>query len=99
MIGSSVGDTLGRVYVRQGGTSVVHSLTGEKIYYRFPERLAVINPFFNGNRLFVPEVYRNNQLRDRPYVVTAWELIVNQRDEHVNQDLDLQSLTDIRLYI
>ena len=99
IIGSNVGDTLGRVYVRQAGTSVIHTLSDERNYYRFPTRLAVVNPFFNGSRVFVPEVYKNLQLKDRPYISTAWELIFNQRDEKVNQDIDLQSLTDIRLYV
>ncbi len=99
IIGSNVGDTLGRVYIRQGGTSEIHTLSDKVNYYRFPMRLAVVNPFFNGTRVFTPDVYRNLQLRDRPYINTAWELIFNQRDEKVNQDVDLQSLTDIRLYV
>ena len=42
-----------------------------------------INTFFNGNRFFDPSVYRNSHLRDRPFVNTNWELIINQRDELV----------------
>ena len=38
-------------------------------------------------------------MRDRPYANTAWELVINQRDEPVNQDLDLQSINDIRIYV
>ena len=99
VIGSAVGDTLGRIYVRQDGTSTVSSLSGDRLYYRFPERLAVVNPFFNGNRVLAQDVYKNQDFRDRPYLNTAWELVINQRDEKVNQDLDLQSLTDVRLYV
>ena len=99
VIGSEVGDTVGRIYLRQQGTSVVASVGGDKMYYRFPERLAVINPFFNGTRFFTPDVYRNNRLRDRPFVNTAWELVINQKDERENQDLNLQSLSDIRLFV
>ncbi len=99
VIGSDVGDTVGRVYVRQRGTSVVHGLLGDRQYFRFPERTAVLNPFFNGNRIFNPEVYKSDRLRDRPFVNTSWQLVVNQRDERANQDLNLQSLTDIRLYV
>ena len=99
MIGSDVGDTLGRVYLRQQGTSVVHGVTGGKFYYRFPERIAVVNPFFNGNRVFSQEIYRNYRLRDRPYVNTSWELVLNQRDELVNKDVNLQALTDVRVYL
>ncbi len=99
LIGSELGDTVGRLYLQQQGTSVVSGLVGEKIYYRFPERTAVVNPFFNGNRVFNAEVYRNERMRDRPYVNTSWDLVVNQRDEWVNQDINLQSLTDIRLFV
>jgi len=99
IIGADVGDTLGRIYVRQRGTGMVESLAGEKSYYRLPERTAVVNPFFNGVRVFGAEVYRSDRLRDRPYVNTHWELIINQKDEAANQDINLKSLTDIRLYV
>ena len=99
VIGSDVGDTLGRLYIRQGGTSVVHGLNDESLYYRFPERTSIVNPFFNGNRVFVTDVYQSVRLRERPFVNTGWELYINQRDEMENQDIDLNSLTDVRLYI
>src|SRR6185295_1908882 len=41
IIGSDVGDTLGRVYLRQAGTSVIHAVDDQSLYYRFPERMAV----------------------------------------------------------
>jgi hypothetical protein len=99
IIGSNVGDTIGRLYLRQSGTGVVHTVQNELDFYIFPERTAVLNPFFNGNRVFTPEVYRSNRLRDRPMVNTGWEIMVNQRDETVNKDIDLQSLSDIRVYV
>lgn len=99
VIGARVGDTLGRVYVRQQGTGVVHDVSDEMDYYVFPERTSVLNTFFNGNRVFSPEVYRNGRLRDRPLVNTGWDLTINLRDEPVNDDIDLQSLSDIRLYV
>jgi hypothetical protein len=99
IIGSSVGDTLGRVYLRQNGTATVYSVSGNEIYYRFPERLAVVNPFFNGNRVFADEVYRNMDFRERPFLNSSWELVINQRDEKVNEDIDLQSVTDVRIYV
>jgi hypothetical protein len=49
--------------------------------------------------VFTPEVYRNNRLRDRPYVNSNWELVFNQVDEQVNRDININSLSDIRLYI
>ena len=99
VVGSDVGDTLGRVYLRAAGTGAVHNLAGDKDYYTFPERTAVIDTFFNGNRVFDPGVYRSARLRDRPLVNTLWEFVINQRDEEVNEDIDLQSLTDIRLLL
>ena len=99
IIGADVGDTVGRLYLRQRGTGVIASVDGEKLYYRFPERTAVMNPIFNGVRVFGPEVYRSDRMRDRPFVNTHWELVLNQRNELANQDINLQSLTDIRLYV
>ena len=99
--GNSNGDYLGRLYLRQSGTSTIHTVEDERQYYRFPERTAVLNPFFNSTREFAqsPEVYRSYRLRDRPVVNNNWELIINQRDEEVNRDIDLNALTDIKLYI
>jgi hypothetical protein len=44
-------------------------------------------------------VYKNRRLRDMPLVNTGWELVINQRDEKANQDVNLQSLDDICLYV
>lgn len=99
IIGSDIGDTLGRIYLAQSGTSTVHAVDDSYAYYLFPERTAVINPFFNGVRALSGEVYRSERMRDRPFINTAWNLVINQRDESVNQDINIQSLTDIRLYV
>jgi hypothetical protein len=99
VVGADVGDTVGRIYLRQRGTGLVLSVDGEKRYYRLPDRTAVLNPFFNGVRTFTPEVYRSDRMRNRPLVNTHWDLVINQRDEWVNQDVNLQSLTDVRLYV
>ena len=99
IVGSEVGDTVGRLYVSQRGTGTVQTVTGEKSFYRFPERTAVLNPFFNGVRVFTQDVYRSDHMRDRPLVNTQWELTINQKDELANQDINLQSLTDVRLYV
>ena len=99
--GNDNGDFLGRLYLRQVGTSVIRSIDNEYQYYRFPPRTAVINPFFNGIRQFSQsnEIYRSYRLREFPLVNTDWELIINQRDEAVNQDINLDELTDIKLYV
>lgn len=99
IIGSDVGDTVARIYVGQAGTSTVNPLDGSFQYYRLPERTAVTNPFLNGTRVFTPEVYRSDRLRDRPFANSSWELVFNQRDERANQDVNLNALTDIRLYV
>lgn len=99
IIGSDVGDPVGRVYLRQKGTGVVRGLDDETTYYRFPELTAVLDPFFNGARVFGPEIYLSDRLRDRPLINSRWDLVLNQRDEVVNGDIDLSSLTDIRLYL
>jgi hypothetical protein len=97
---NSPGDSLARLYLQQRGTNVVRTLGGETAYYRFPPVTAVLNPYFSGNRgVFEASVYSNERLRDRPLLGTEWRLIINQRDEQVNQDLDLQSLNDIQLFI
>ncbi|MBH23864.1 MAG: hypothetical protein CMH57_05265 [Myxococcales bacterium] len=98
--GSDLGDTIGRVYLRQKGTGTIHTVTDDNFFYRFPERTAVINTIFNnGREVFGSDVFRNYRLRDRPLLNTHWELVINQRDETANQDINLQSLTDIRIYI
>ncbi|MEO1172266.1 MAG: hypothetical protein AAFX94_09460, partial [Myxococcota bacterium] len=99
LVGARVGDALGRVYLRSRGTAVVRGLDDVLDYYQLPERTAVINPFFNGQRVFEPAVYANPTLRDRPVVNSRWDLVFNSVDETVNQDIDLSSLTDIRIFI
>jgi hypothetical protein len=97
---NDAGDSVARLYLQQGGTSTVRSLAGDTAYYRFPPVTAVLNPYFSGNKgVFDPDVYVNTRLRDRPLLATDWRLIINQRDEVVNQDINLQSLNDITLYI
>lgn len=97
--GGNIGDPLGRVYLAEKGTSLVKSLGGQSLYYALPERTAVINTKFNGTQTFTADVYTNTLLRDRPLVNTEWQLILNTKDEAVNKDIDLTSLTDIKLII
>lgn len=92
------GDDVTRVYLRQEGTGVVRGVSGEKIYFTFPQRTAVVNSFLNGSKPFLDEVYVNRRLRDRPLANTAWSLLLNFRDEADNFDIDKSSLSDIRIY-
>ncbi|MCB9641735.1 MAG: hypothetical protein H6728_01535 [Myxococcales bacterium] len=94
------GDDVARIYLRQAGTSVVRLKdTDSYQYYALPKVTAVINPFFNGAKVFSADVYRDFRLRDRPLGNTSWELIFNQVSEKANQDIDLNSISDITLYI
>ncbi|MCB9528203.1 MAG: hypothetical protein H6701_07395 [Myxococcales bacterium] len=102
IIGGGQGDLLARVYLRMAGTSRVSALgSPDPIFYTFPERLAVINPFFEGSKPahIDPDIYRNRNLFDRPLVNSRWEFVLNTLDESVNADLDLRGLDDVRLYI
>ena len=99
IIGSDTGDSVARVYLRQTGTGTVSSVSGRDAYFAFPKHTAVVNTLFNGQRILPPSVYQNARMRDRPVANSRWEMLINQRDEQVNQDVNLQSLTDIRLYI
>lgn len=98
--GTDVGnDGVGRIYLRQKGTGLIR-LKGDEIkYYTLPQRTAVINPYFNGTKIFTPEIYRNFRLRDRPLGNTQWEVLINQVTEKANQDINLNSISDIVLYI
>lgn len=97
--GVKLGDSTARVYLRMSGTGVVRNVNDDNDFYVFPERLAVINASLLGSKVFDAEVYRNYRFRDRPLVNTLWELVLNLRDEQVNKDIDLQTLTDVRLLI
>lgn len=103
-------DAMARLYVRQKGTGQVRTSTSERNLYRFPERTAVINPFFNGRVREMsdtdirsdelnPDIYRTLRFRDLPLVNTSWDLVLNLRNEQVNLDIDPNKLKDIRLYI
>lgn len=93
------GDGTALVYVEQRGTGVVQSVDDDKLFFAFPERTAVLNAYFNGDKRFSPDLYRNERLRERPFLNTHWELVFNQRDESANEDVALGDISDIRLYI
>ncbi|MEO1269992.1 MAG: hypothetical protein AAFX99_18045, partial [Myxococcota bacterium] len=102
LIGGGQGDLLARLYLRMAGTATVQPLGSPDIqYYTFPERLAVLNPFFEGSKPphIDPVIYQNRRMFDRPFANTRWELVLNTFDEEVNRDLNLDGLDDIRLYI
>lgn len=95
-------DDLGRIYLRQKGVSVVRPGVGETaVLYTLDTRTAVINTLFNGamSQVFTADIYSNYRLRDRPLGNSKWQLLFNQVTETVNQDINLQLLDDIKLYI
>ena len=101
--GDDLGDEVGRLYLIQRGTGTVHAVNGDKIYYRFPPRAAVINAFFNGDRSLEVDIdynnlYANKNLRDRPLINTEWQLIFDPVGEWVNQDIAIEGISDVRLY-
>jgi hypothetical protein len=99
LFGIRMGDAMARVYLRSSGTGIVRNVSDNLDYYVFPERLAVVNASIGGNRVFDPDVYRNYRFRDRPVANTLWELVLNRRDETVNKDIDLATISDIRVLI
>ncbi|MFO0595933.1 MAG: hypothetical protein U0228_11525 [Myxococcaceae bacterium] len=95
--GVDLGDAVARVYLRMSGTGVVRNVNDQTDFFVFPQRLGVVNTSRLGAKAFDPEVYRNYRFRDRPLVNTLWELIINQRDEAANKDIDLHTLNDLRV--
>ncbi|HAA54823.1 MAG TPA: hypothetical protein DCE42_08690 [Myxococcales bacterium] len=99
IVGGEIGDTVGRVYVRQKGTGVVRLPGDDTKFYVLPAKTAVVNAFFNGSKVFQPSIYQNYRLRDRPLGNTQWEVLINQLTEKANKDINLNSINDIRIYI
>ncbi|MCP4605608.1 MAG: hypothetical protein GY847_34655 [Proteobacteria bacterium] len=102
--GDDVGDAIGRLYLTQSGTGTIRSVEGNKMYYSFPERIAVVDTFFNGEKeidsnSIYSTIYRNDRFIDRPFANSEWELVFNGMDESVNKDINLSTVTDLRLYI
>ena len=96
--GEAVGDEIGRVYVEQRGTSAVVSVTGDTRYYALPELTANVNTSFNGKKYFDTRLYESERLRDRPLLNTRWDVVLDQRAEQANFDIELGSLSDVRLF-
>lgn len=95
----SMGDEVGRVYLTQSGTGTVQSVSEDKLYYRFPKRSVVVNTFFNGKKnISNANVYSARNLRDRPLLSSEWSLMFDPVKEAVNQDIDINKITDIKLY-
>lgn len=98
--GEATDEGSARLYLVQGGTSQIRSVDGDTLYFRFPPQAAVLNARFNRGATGVdPAIYDNLRLRDRPMAATDWQLVINQRDESINQDLDLQTVSDIVLFV
>ena len=108
--GEALGDHVGRIYLRQKGSGVLEGTDGRQRFFTFDPRTAVMNPFFNGERAFGQDsdgaitgptrsIYRSYRFRERPFIQTDWELVLDQRQEQVNQDINLSSIDDIVVYI
>jgi len=110
-----LGDDHARVYVRQTGEGAgfVRDAQGTRLAYSLPQRTAVVNVFVNTDPerprpvsealgLFegsVVDYYRSERLRDRPLHHSGWQLVFDQANEHVNRDIQLEGLQDIRIHL
>lgn len=110
IFGDELGDEVGRIYLRQLGTGVVDGTDDRRRFFAFAPRTAVMNPFFNGERgrgqdsngaIAGPtrSIYRSYRFRERPFVQSSWELVLDQRNESVNQDIKLGGIQDIVFYV
>ena len=100
LVGTELGDDLGRLTLRQTGTGTIRGLDGDNQFFVLPPRTAVLNTLFNGQRNGLERgLFRSQRMRDRPLVNTGWELVFDQRQEAVNRDIDLGGLKDIVLYL
>lgn len=105
------GDDVGRLYLRQLGSSAVVNADGERRTYAFPPRTAVLNPLFpsqgsSGREAFdtllggpTASIFRDYRFRDRPFVNSSWQLVFNPRTESVNRDIALSAIDDVKLYV
>ena len=102
------GDSVARVYLESTGTGVVSGTDGERRFYTAPPRTAVMNPFFTSKDTWVfgqnansslagptRSIYRSYRFRERPFVQSAWALVLDQRSEQVNRDINLGGINDI----
>ena len=104
----STGDNVARIYVAQSGAGTVRGTDNGERSFLLPDLTAVVNPFMNGNRDLqqfpaIPgataSIYRGFRLRDRPFVNSSWELVLDLHNESVNQDIVLSGLNDIQLFV
>ena len=110
IFGRNIGDDVGRLYLRQIGTGITSGTDGARRFFTLPPRTAVMNPFFNGNRAFGQDsdgaitgptrsIYRSYRFRERPLVQSNWQLVLDQRNEAANRDINLAGLDDIIVYV
>ncbi|MEZ4464935.1 MAG: hypothetical protein R3F43_10665 [bacterium] len=111
LYGEQDSDKVTRVYLKQQGTGVVEGTDATRRFFTFPARTAVMNPFFNDDddrfgqdsdgAIAGPTrtIFRSYRFRERPFVQTDWEFVLDQRGEQVNRDLNLAGLEDIAIRI
>ena len=100
--GEEVGDDVARVYLRMLGTGSIQRLDDLTSYFALPARTAVVNTTLGGSsvqKFTAGDIYSAYHLRDRPLVNSLWQLVFNQRDEKVNQDVKLESISNIYVRI
>jgi hypothetical protein len=106
--GELSGDRVARAYLEADGTGVVTGTDGTRRFFTFPSRTAVMNPFFSDRfdgtfgqdadgAITGPtrSIFRSYRFRERPFVQSSWALVLDQRAEAVNRDIDLGAIDDI----
>jgi hypothetical protein len=112
LVGEGLGDDLARVYLRQKGgqdLGVLRAADGRDTTYTLPQRTAVVNASFSGDRTLADAIlrldevtgdyYRSERLRDRPLHHGGWELVLDLHNESVNRDIPIEHLEDIKVYL
>ncbi|MFO0744653.1 MAG: hypothetical protein U1F43_03130 [Myxococcota bacterium] len=99
LFGGDLGDDEADVLWWQDGTGTIDTLRDGIAYYRLPPAVLVAQPYFNRATVFDPSVYRRYEFRERPFLNSSWAIVLDQRGDKDNQDIQLGQLDDIALYV
>jgi hypothetical protein len=99
LIGQNLGDEFANLLLWQDGTGVIESLSDGQVAYQLSPLLMVAQPHFNNSQRFDPSLYRRFEMRERPFINTSWKLVFDQHGDPDNQDISVDGLKDIHLYV
>ena len=97
--GAPLGDADAEVWIRQDGIGEIRRVTHDVARYRLPDALMVARPYVANDPHYDPSVYRSYEFRERPFVNTSWSLVFDQKNNPDNQDVDLNNVENIVLYV